>query len=143
MQNFGVCGFGNLGQAKHVRGHVVNFLARKQHPRHFIFLAVAVVRVLIGSGRISNRCQTGRTVWVPSSSALARLVPCWELLTLATRTRARLRHSTMPAPTYIISRVADPIFAVFIGMSAAATRINREEKAMGKTKEQTVDAFWR
>jgi hypothetical protein len=45
----------------------------------------------------------------------------------------------MPAPTYIISKVADPIFAVFIGMSAALTRINREEKAKGNTTQQTID----
>jgi len=45
----------------------------------------------------------------------------------------------MPAPTYIISRVADPIFAILIGVSAAATRINREEKAKGYTTSQTID----
>lgn len=43
----------------------------------------------------------------------------------------------MPAPTYIISKVADPFFAVFIGLSAAATRINREEKEKGRTTSQT------
>ncbi|CRK17986.1 hypothetical protein BN1723_021063, partial [Verticillium longisporum] len=37
----------------------------------------------------------------------------------------------MPAPTYIISRVADPIFALAIGLGAAVTRINREEKDKG------------
>lgn len=46
----------------------------------------------------------------------------------------------MPAPTYIISKVADPIFAVFIGLSAAATRINREEKEKGKTTSDTLQA---
>ncbi|ROW04044.1 hypothetical protein VSDG_01104 [Cytospora chrysosperma] len=46
----------------------------------------------------------------------------------------------MPAPTYIISKVADPIFAVFIGLSAAATRINREEKEKGRTTSETVNA---
>lgn len=45
----------------------------------------------------------------------------------------------MPAPTYIISKVADPIFAVVIGLSAAATRINREEKVKGYTTQQTID----
>ncbi|KAG5939745.1 hypothetical protein E4U59_002902 [Claviceps monticola] len=45
----------------------------------------------------------------------------------------------MAAPAYIISRVADPIFAVFIGVSATAMRINREEKAKGYTPRQTVD----
>lgn len=46
----------------------------------------------------------------------------------------------MPAPTYIISKVADPIFAVFIGLSAAAMRINREEKEKGKTTSDTLEA---
>lgn len=45
----------------------------------------------------------------------------------------------MPAPTYIISRVADPIFAVAIGISAAVTRINREEKEKGKTGSETIE----
>lgn len=49
----------------------------------------------------------------------------------------------MAAPTYIISRVADPIFGIFIGISAAALRINREEKAAGKTTQQTLDAIRR
>lgn len=49
----------------------------------------------------------------------------------------------MPAPSYIISRAVDPIFAVFIGLSAAATRINREEKEKGRTTSQTVDAGFR
>lgn len=44
----------------------------------------------------------------------------------------------MPTPTYIISKVADPIFAMFIGLSAAATRINREEKEKGLTTSETV-----
>lgn len=34
----------------------------------------------------------------------------------------------MRAPTYLIGRIADPLFAIFIGTSAAATRILREEK---------------
>lgn len=44
----------------------------------------------------------------------------------------------MPAPAYIISRVADPIFAVVIGVSAAALRINREEEAKGNSTSQTI-----
>ncbi|XWX01896.1 hypothetical protein V2A60_009925 [Cordyceps javanica] len=44
----------------------------------------------------------------------------------------------MPAPTYIISRVADPIFAVVIGLSAAGLRINREEEAKGNATSQTI-----
>lgn len=46
----------------------------------------------------------------------------------------------MPAPTYIISKVADPIFAVFIGVSAAAMRINREEKEKGRVTSETINA---
>lgn len=45
----------------------------------------------------------------------------------------------MAAPAFIISRVADPIFAVFIGLSAAATRINREEKEKGKTTNEIIE----
>lgn len=45
----------------------------------------------------------------------------------------------MSAPTYIISRVADPFFAVFIGVSAAVTRINREQKEKGKTTQDSID----
>ncbi|KAK4240238.1 Non-classical export protein 1 [Achaetomium macrosporum] len=46
----------------------------------------------------------------------------------------------MAAPVYIISRVADPIFAVFIGVSAAALRINREEKEKGRRTQETIEA---
>ncbi|KAI6092777.1 hypothetical protein F4821DRAFT_110976 [Hypoxylon rubiginosum] len=48
--------------------------------------------------------------------------------------------TTMAPPTYIISRMGDPIFAVIIGLGAAATRINREQKEKGKTTEQTIEA---
>ncbi|KAH6670062.1 hypothetical protein B0J14DRAFT_657153 [Halenospora varia] len=46
----------------------------------------------------------------------------------------------MPAPAHIISKIGDPIFAVFIGLSAAAMRINREEKELGRSTQQTIDA---
>jgi hypothetical protein len=49
----------------------------------------------------------------------------------------------MPAPAYLISKVADPVFAIFIGLSAAATRINREEKDLGRSTKQTIDAGFR
>lgn len=49
----------------------------------------------------------------------------------------------MPPPTYIISKVADPIFAVVIGLGAAAQRISREERDKGKTRAQTVESFKR
>ncbi|KAF2443511.1 hypothetical protein P171DRAFT_432755 [Karstenula rhodostoma CBS 690.94] len=44
---------------------------------------------------------------------------------------------------YIISRTLDPIFAVSIGLAAAATRINREEKERGRSTGQTVHVFKR
>lgn len=46
----------------------------------------------------------------------------------------------MPAPAHLISKIGDPIFAVFIGLSAAATRINREEKEQGRSTQETIDA---
>ncbi|KAL2066476.1 hypothetical protein VTL71DRAFT_2547 [Oculimacula yallundae] len=59
--------------------------------------------------------------------------------------QSRLLHrNTMPpphaAPIHLISRLGDPIFAVFIGLGAAATRINREEKEMGRSTEETVQS---
>ncbi|KAI0181419.1 hypothetical protein GGR52DRAFT_567644 [Hypoxylon sp. FL1284] len=45
----------------------------------------------------------------------------------------------MAPATHLISRVGDPIFAVLIGLGAAATRINREQKQQGKTTEQTIE----
>ncbi|RQM06744.1 hypothetical protein DH86_00003962 [Scytalidium sp. 3C] len=42
-----------------------------------------------------------------------------------------------------MSTIGDPIFALFIGLSAAATRINREEKELGHTTKQTIDAGFR
>ena len=49
----------------------------------------------------------------------------------------------MAPPTYIISRVIDPIFAVAIGIGAAVTRINREEKEKGKTTNDIIDSAFR
>ncbi|KAK2780081.1 hypothetical protein CKAH01_00025 [Colletotrichum kahawae] len=46
-------------------------------------------------------------------------------------------------PAYIISKVADPIFALVIGLGAAATRINREEKEKGRTTQETIAAAQR
>lgn len=46
----------------------------------------------------------------------------------------------MAPQAYIISRFADPVFALVIGVAAAATRINREEKEKGRTTQETVDA---
>ncbi|KFY33877.1 hypothetical protein V494_07241 [Pseudogymnoascus sp. VKM F-4513 (FW-928)] len=46
----------------------------------------------------------------------------------------------MAPPAYIISRAADPIFALFIGLGAATMRINREEKELGRSTKETIDA---
>lgn len=41
------------------------------------------------------------------------------------------------------NRAIDPIFAVSVGVTAAAVRINREEKEKGRTTEDTIDALKR
>lgn len=43
----------------------------------------------------------------------------------------------------ILNRAIDPIFAVSVGVTAAAVRINREEKEKGRTTEETIDALKR
>lgn len=42
-------------------------------------------------------------------------------------------------PIYLISRIADPLFAAFIGIGAAATRINREEAEVGRGGRETLN----
>lgn len=42
---------------------------------------------------------------------------------------------------YIISKTIDPLFAISIGLAAAGTRINREEKEKGRSTQQSVDLF--
>ncbi|KAF2728691.1 hypothetical protein EJ04DRAFT_448836, partial [Polyplosphaeria fusca] len=42
-----------------------------------------------------------------------------------------------------IPRSLDPVFAVSIGVAAALTRINREEKEKGRTTGQSVEALKR
>ena len=49
----------------------------------------------------------------------------------------------MAPPAYIISKAADPFFALAIGIAAAVTRINREEKEKGKTTQQTMQSLQR
>ena len=49
----------------------------------------------------------------------------------------------MSAPLHLISRNLDPVFALFIGIGAAATRINREEKELGRDTKETVDSLFR
>jgi hypothetical protein len=40
-------------------------------------------------------------------------------------------------------RALDPLFAVSIGLAAAVTRINREEKEKGRSTQETIDVFKR
>ncbi|KAF2878166.1 hypothetical protein BDV95DRAFT_479402 [Massariosphaeria phaeospora] len=42
---------------------------------------------------------------------------------------------------HIISKRLDPLFALSIGLAAALTRINREEKEKGRSTAQTVDVL--
>lgn len=49
----------------------------------------------------------------------------------------------MPPPAHLISKIGDPVFAMFIGLSAAVTRINREEKELGHSTKETVDSGFR
>ncbi|CAA9963596.1 hypothetical protein CFE70_007762 [Pyrenophora teres f. teres 0-1] len=44
---------------------------------------------------------------------------------------------------YIISKRLDPLFAISIGLAAALTRINREEKEKGRSTQETMDVFKR
>ncbi|KAH3955889.1 hypothetical protein HBH70_015390 [Parastagonospora nodorum] len=44
---------------------------------------------------------------------------------------------------YIISKSLDPIFAISIGLAAAITRINREEKEKGRSTAQSMDVLKR
>jgi len=43
----------------------------------------------------------------------------------------------MPRYNYIISKYLDPLFAITIGVGAAAVRIRREEKLKGRTASET------
>ncbi|TGZ82867.1 hypothetical protein EX30DRAFT_369919 [Ascodesmis nigricans] len=49
----------------------------------------------------------------------------------------------MSGARYLISRVGDPIFALFIGASAATLRIRREEIEAGRTPAEAVAALKR
>ncbi|KAI4715414.1 hypothetical protein E4T48_08404 [Aureobasidium sp. EXF-10727] len=41
------------------------------------------------------------------------------------------------------NRNLDPVFALFIGASAAVVRINRDEKEKGKTTQDTIESLKR
>ncbi|CAN9355585.1 hypothetical protein GT037_003100 [Alternaria burnsii] len=44
---------------------------------------------------------------------------------------------------YIISKRLDPLFAISIGLAAAFTRINREEKEKGRSTQESIDVLKR
>ncbi|CAC9886626.1 hypothetical protein D6C86_06672 [Aureobasidium pullulans] len=48
-----------------------------------------------------------------------------------------------PRYAYIISKNLDPVFALFIGGSAAVVRINRDEKEKGKSTQDTIESLKR
>lgn len=49
-------------------------------------------------------------------------------------------HATHPLLIRIrANRTLDPLFAISIGLAAAATRINREEKEKGRSTQQTIE----
>jgi len=91
----------------------------------------------VGLGR---RMQVGRLVASPAAASVLK----WHCaldkqLDWAIRSR-RSKPSVMAPPTYVISKAADPVFAVAAGLAAAATRITREGKEKGKTAQQTAEA---
>ncbi|KAF8544424.1 hypothetical protein BDD12DRAFT_872673 [Trichophaea hybrida] len=49
----------------------------------------------------------------------------------------------MPQYTHLISRAADPLFALVIGASAAALRIRREEAEAGRDTTQALETLRR
>jgi hypothetical protein len=52
-------------------------------------------------------------------------------------------HSLFDFHAYAMNRRLDPVFAISIGLAAAFTRINREEKEKGRSTQQSVDVFKR
>lgn len=63
-------------------------------------------------------------------------------------THLQKHHKLNPLITFWVlgffsNRFFDPIFALSIGFTAAAVRINREEKEKGRTTEQTMAALKR
>ncbi|TQS36063.1 hypothetical protein Golomagni_03494 [Golovinomyces magnicellulatus] len=41
---------------------------------------------------------------------------------------------------YLISKFGDPIFAIFIGLTAAVIKIDRKEKELGHSSQETINA---
>ncbi|KAL7271420.1 hypothetical protein RUND412_005816 [Rhizina undulata] len=44
---------------------------------------------------------------------------------------------------YLISRIGDPLFALFIGVSAAVVRVRREENEAGRTGKEAWGSLLR
>jgi len=53
------------------------------------------------------------------------------------------KNPTIMAIQYIISKRLDPLFAISIGLAAAFTRINREEKEKGRSTQESIDVLKR
>ncbi|KHJ35624.1 hypothetical protein EV44_g1952 [Erysiphe necator] len=45
-----------------------------------------------------------------------------------------------PPPKYLISKLGDPLFAIATGLASAAVKINRKEKEMGHSTQETISA---
>ncbi|RKF80867.1 hypothetical protein GcM1_189030 [Golovinomyces cichoracearum] len=41
---------------------------------------------------------------------------------------------------YLISKFGDPIFAIFVGLTAAVIKIDRKEKELGHCSQETIEA---
>ncbi|KAI5841478.1 hypothetical protein DFP73DRAFT_555890 [Morchella snyderi] len=44
---------------------------------------------------------------------------------------------------YLISKIGDPLFALFVGVGAAAVRVKREEEEAGRTPAEAWNSFVR
>lgn len=89
-------------------------------------------------GHVAGQC---RSRIPPSLLGSALDNTCIGSIILINQSRSLgILFTKMAPPTYIISRVGDPIFALVIGLSAAATRINREGTEKGRTTQQTIEA---
>jgi len=51
--------------------------------------------------------------------------------------------STLDLETNKSRRSLDPLFAISIGLAAAFTRINREEKEKGRSSQESIDVLKR
>lgn len=62
---------------------------------------------------------------------------------MAAASQVSINLNTSLSSTELRGRSLDPVFAVFIGVSAAAMRINREEKEKGRSTQDSIDSLKR